>query len=706
MRKLFSIVFLWMVLQGTLSAQVISAEDVVMKGRTALAPANYRQPAWIPGTTLLTWVDGDILYLYSSGSDSAYKHLSLNELNTLHIGQGLDSIKSFPYLNWMEGKLAWYQFAGNVVVLELSSKAISIRNTIDAKAQGVDVETNYFSVALVKENNVFISSRGTEIQVTKDGREGIVYGQSVHRNEFGINKGTFWSPKGNMLAFYRMDESMVSTYPLMDLSTIPAKTTNIRYPMAGDSSHQVKVGVFNILKQKTIWLLAEGPLDQYLTNITWSPDEKYLYVAVLNREQNHLKLQKFDAATGSLISTLLEEKHEAYVEPQHGPLALDPSGRRMIWQSERTGHNHLYLLEEGKELIALTEGDWDVVEVLGLSGAGDKVYFQTAVEDGMSRHLCAVSIEDRKLSKLTQESGTHTCRVNLNTGDYLDVYTAMNVPRIITAYSGGAAKELLKASNPLTKYDACEVRLLKLYTDDSVALNARMILPARFDSTKVYPVLVYVYGGPHAQMITNSWLAGADLWLYSVAQRGYIVFTLDNRGSGNRGKAFEQYTFRNLGEKEAEDQMLGVQYLKGLKYVDSNNLNVFGWSFGGFMTINLMTQYPEVFKKGVAGGPVCDWRMYEVMYTERYMDTPETNPEGYANSNLINRIDKLKGELILVHGTSDDVVLWQHSLALQQAAVKKGVILDYMAYPGHAHNVLGKDRAHLHRTVSRYLGVK
>lgn len=706
MKKLFCLLFLGLVWKGTSYAQVISAEDVVMKGRTTLAPASYRQPAWIPGTTLLTWVDGEVLYLFSSGSDSAYKHLSLNELNTLHIGQGLDSIKSFPYLNWIEGKLAWYQFAGNVVVLELSSKAISVRNTFDAKAQGVDVETNYFSVALGKENNLFISTRGTEIQVTKDGKEGIVYGQSVHRNEFGINKGTFWSPKGNMLAFYRMDETMVSSYPIMDLSKTPAQATTIRYPMAGDSSHQVKVGVFNILKQKTIWLNTEGPLDQYLTNITWSPDEKYIYVAVLNRDQNHMKLQKFDSSTGSLLSTLLEEKHEAYVEPQHGPLALDPAGRRMIWQSERTGHNHLYLLEEGKEMVALTEGDWDVVEVLGLSSAGDKIYFQTAEEDGMSRHLLAVGIEDQKITKLTQGSGTHICRVNLNTGDYLDVYTALDVPRVISAYTGGVKKELLKASNPLEKYDACEVRLLKFYTDDSVALNARMILPAQFDSSKVYPVLIYVYGGPHAQMVTNSWLGGADLWLYSVAQRGYIVFTLDNRGSGNRGKSFEQFTFRNLGEKEAEDQMLGVQYLKGLKYVDSNNLNVFGWSFGGFMTINLMTKYPEVFKKGVAGGPVCDWRMYEVMYTERYMDTPETNPEGYANSNLINRINKLKGELMLIHGTSDDVVLWQHSLALQQSAVKKGVIMDYMAYPGHAHNVLGKDRAHLYRAVSRYLEIK
>jgi dipeptidyl-peptidase-4 len=706
MRKVFYFIICFGLLQAGLSAQVITAEEVVMKGRTSLAPATYRQPAWIPGTTLFTWVEGENLFLYSSGSDSAVKHFTLNQLNALHQEQGLDSVRSFPLFNWVEGKIGWYQSGGNIVVFDLAAQTISLRNTFDLKAENTDVEPTYYSVAFTRGNNLFVSTRGTEIQVSKEEKEGIVVGQSVHRNEFGITKGTYWSPKGNMLAYYRMDESMVTTYPILDLNSTPATTRTIRYPMAGDTSHQVKVGVFSVLKQKTVWLATSGPADQYYTNITWSPDERFVYLAVLNRDQNHLKLQKYDSNTGALLSTLLEEQHEAYVEPQHGPILLDPSGRRLIWQSERTGNNHLYLWEEGKELVTLTEGNWDVLEVTGVTTSGDQIYFQASGDDGMSRHLSRVSIDSGKVEKMTNESGTHYSKVNLNTGDYLDIFSSVEVPRTITLFSAEGKKELMKAPNPLVKYDACEVRLLKFYTEDSVALNARMILPTRFDSSKTYPVLVYVYGGPHAQMVTDSWLGGADLWLYSMAQRGFIVFTLDNRGSGNRGKKFEQYTFRNLGEKEAEDQLIGVNYLKGLSYVDSKNLNVFGWSFGGFMTINLMTRYPGLFRKGVAGGPVCDWRMYEVMYTERYMDTPEKNPDGYASSNLMNRIGDLKGDLMLIHGTSDDVVLWQHSLLLQQNAVKKGIIMDYMSYPGHAHNVMGKDRAHLHRVVSRYFGLE
>lgn len=705
MKKTLLLFALLLVFQASLSAQVITPEEVVLKGRTTLAPATYRQPAWLPGTSLWAWVEGQSLYLLANGSDSAYVALTLDELNGMHQQQGLDSLKAFPLYNWKEGKQAWYFSGGNLVLFSLAEKNLTLKNTFDPKAANLDVETEFFSVAYTRDNNLYINSRGTEIPVTRDANPAIVNGQSVHRNEFGINKGTFWSPRGNLLAFYRMDESMVTEYPILDLEQTPAQSKNIRYPMAGDSSHQVKVGVFNVLKQKTTWLQVTGPADQYLTNITWTPDERFIWVAVLNRDQNHMQLQQFDAATGARVATILEEKHEAYVEPLHGPLFLRPDGSRFIWQSERTGHNHLYLYKGTEEPKALTQGDWDVLELLGTSTDGNKLYIWGATTTGMERHLWVADMEQDTFYQVTREPGTHQVKVNLQDGAYLDFFTSWSVPRIIRVCDnqGREVKELLKASNPIAAYDSCEVRRLTFITEDSVMLNARMILPFRFDSTRTYPVLVYVYGGPHAQMVTDSWLGGADLWLYSMAQRGYIVFTLDNRGSGNRGKEFEQYTFRKLGEAEAYDQMLGVNYLRNLSYVNSKEIQVFGWSFGGFMTINLMTRHPEMFQKGVAGGPVCDWRMYEVMYTERYMDTPEANPEGYAGANLLNRIGKLRGDLMLIHGTSDDVVLWQHSLALQQSAVQKGVILDYMSYPGHAHNVMGKDRIHLYKTVSRYL---
>lgn len=262
---------------------------------------------------------------------------------------------------------------------------------------------------------------------------------------------------------------------------------------------------------------------------------------------------------------------------------------------------------------------------------------------------------------------------------------------------------LLNSINPLREYQACSIKLLKIKANDGkTLLNSRMILPPQFDSTKKYPVIVYVYGGPHAQMVSNNWLAGGDMWLYYMAQQGYITFTLDNRGSANRGLEFENATFRNLGKTETEDQLSGVAYLKSLPYVNKDRLGVFGWSFGGFMSTTLMTKTPDVFKVGVAGGPVIDWRFYEIMYTERYMDTPQENPEGYAAADLKNYAKNLKGKLLLIHGTNDNVVLWQHTLGYLKQCVEDGVLVDYFVYPGHEHNVLGPDRVHLMKKISQY----
>ena len=696
---LFTILFL-----GSTYGQKLTHEDVVLRGRTSLAPAGLQYADWLPGEGTLVWVENQTLMSIQPEQTIPDSMLNLQQLNAMHQAQQLDSLKRFPDMHWLPNKNGWYQHNGAVILLNLQQPEISVLNSFDPKVSNVDIEPVFHSVAFTRENNLFISNRGTEIQITHDLDTGIVNGQSVHRSEFGISKGTFWSPGGNALAFYRMDESMVTRYPILNIDSQPATVQWIRYPMAGAVSHQVTVGVYHVLRRKTVYLKTEGPVDQYLTNISWSPDEKKIWIAVLNRDQNHMQLQQYDALTGEKIKTMLEEKSEKYVEPEHGVNFL--SDGRWVWQSEKTGHNHLYLYGANGEFIrALTDGEWDVTDFLGFSKDEKYIYCMGAVNHGMERHLFKVSVQDSSVTRLSMGSGMHSCKIDFNLGYFTDAYSSLDIPKESGMFDseGKLVQMLKKAENPIQKYDACQVQLITLYADDSTALNARMILPHQFDSTRRYPVLVYLYGGPHAQMVTNSWLGGADLWLYSMAQKGYVVFTLDNRGSGNRGKDFEQATFRQLGEVEGKDQMKGIEYLQSLAFTDPDAYYIFGWSFGGFMTLNMMTQYPDVFRAGVAGGPVVDWSMYEVMYTERYMDTPEKNPDGYTASHIGNRIKQLKGNVLMVHGTSDDVVVWQHSLGLLKKAVKEKVILDYTVYPGHYHNVSGRDRVHLYDAIVRYL---
>ncbi|MFM9056120.1 MAG: prolyl oligopeptidase family serine peptidase, partial [Bacteroidota bacterium] len=501
--------------------------------------------------------------------------------------------------------------------------------------------------------------------------------------------------------------SMETDYPMIDFSARPADHEPIKYPFAGDSSHQVSIGVYDLVSGKTVYLQTGLPADQYLTNMAWSPDAQSVYVAVLNRGQDHMKLNRYSATTGVYERTLFEERDPMYTEPLHPMEFLPGDPSKFVWQSRRDGWNHLYLYDtSGKLIRQLTKGEWEVTDFNGFDGKGKTAFFHSTDNLGMDRVFKSVELSSGTIRLLTTGSGVHTCILNAQRTAFIDNWSSQTVPRvvrIVSARDGQVVETLLEAANPLADYTVGQTRTFTIQAaDGKTPLWCRLILPADFDSTRKYPAVVYLYGGPHAQMITNTWLAGADLWFHYLTQQGYIVFTVDNRGSSNRGKAFEQATFRKLGEEEMRDQIAGVNALKAFRYVDASRLGVYGWSFGGFMTTSLMTRYPGVFKAAVAGGPVLDWSYYEVMYTERYMDTPAENPEGYRISKLTAQADQLNGKLLLIHGTSDDVVVWQHSLMFLKQAVSKGVQLDYFVYPGHLHNVTGKDRVHLNSKITGY----
>ena len=575
-------------------------------------------------------------------------------------------------------------------------------------------------VAYTVGNNLYVD----QAAVT-DEPEGVVCGQSVHRNEFGIMKGIFWSPKGSLLAFYRMDESMVAQYPLVDITQRIGTVDNRRYPMAGETSHKVQVGVYNPATGSTLYLNAGDPTDRYFTNIAWTPDEKQILLIELNRDQNHAKLCRYDATTGEPIGEpLYEEQHPKYVEPMTPAVFLPWDESTFVYQSQRDGYNHLYLFgvagkeaTEGETAIGstyiervsvkqLTQGDWLVEQILGFNAKKKEIYFSATKESPLQSNIYKVSVTSGKITRLDGAEGVHQASLSGSGLYFIDRYSTPTVPRvveIVDTSKGKVLNTLLTAADPYEGYDMPEIEVGTIKADDGVTdLYYRLIKPTDFDPAKQYPVVVYVYGGPHAQLISNGWQYSASGWMLYMATKGCVVFTLDGRGSSNRGLEFENVTFRHLGVEECKDQIKGIEYLKSLPYVDGSRIGVHGWSFGGHMTTALMLRYPDVFKAGVAGGPVIDWQYYEVMYGERYMDTPQDNPEGYAETSLKNLAGNLKGRLLVIHDDHDDTCVPQHTLSFMKACVDARSYPDLFIYPNHPHNVGGRDRLHLYHVITRY----
>lgn len=691
----------------------ISAQDKQLTFKDAaylnkdVFPESIKQLQWMGESDNFVHVDMDKLVKTSAASLKTDTLISLEEIKSKLKEFDTEEIKKFPSITFTDENNFSFKYENTLWLFNIAEKKLQKLNSYNEHAENLDIDKNTNNIAYTIDNNLFISVNGAEIGITDDTDKGIVNGQEVHRREFGIEKGTFWSPKGNYLAFYRKDETMVTDYPLVDIDKRIAEVENTKYPMAGEKSHHVTIGIYNIEKGETIFLKTGEPADQYLTNISWGPDEKQIYVAVLNRDQNHMKLNSYNAKTGDFVKTLFEEKDDKYVEPEHGMWFVNSKPDQFVWMSERDGYDHLYLYDISGELIRqLTKGKWVVTDFMGLDDNGRNAYFTGTMDSPIERQVYSVSLKSGKITKLTNGKGTHKALFSADKKYFIDNYSSFS-ENVVQRYSlvdgkGKIIKVLLDSDDPLKDYNLGETTIFTIKSEDNTELYCRLIKPAGFDPSKKYPVFIYVYGGPHAQLIDDSWLAGAGLYLNMIAQKGYVVFTLDNRGSANRGREFEQAIFRDIGTVETADQMKGVEYLKSLDYVDAERMGVNGWSYGGFITISLLTRYPDVFKVGVAGGPVIDWKYYEVMYGERYMDTPQDNPEGYENSSLLNRAKDLKSKLLIIHGTMDPTVVWQNSLTFLKKCIDEGIQVDYMVYPGHEHNVRGKDRAHLYEKMFNY----
>jgi len=709
MNKL-KIIFLFIllpVLAGNLYAQdkMLTMRDAVVGQVSYLYPQYLSMIHW-KDTKSFTHVKSDALVAESLKGGSAKEVITLEEINEILKAAGKDALKYIPQYSWKDEVILCMKNENTFIEINTKTKKLEFSNSFDSRGENSDKHKTG-RVAYTVENNLYISDEREQIfAVSEEKNRGIVYGQEVHRREFGINKGTFWSPDGSKLAFYRKDETMVSDYPIVNIETRVASLENIKYPMAGMASQNVTLGVYSLENEEIVYMKTGEPKDQYLTSVTWSPDGKSIYIALLNREQNHMKLNCYNASTGELEKTLFEEKNDRYVEPQTPLMFLKTDPEKFIWQSRRDGYNHLYLYDTNGKLVSqITKGDWLVTDIIGFDPKEEYLFIESTEKSPIERHVYKINMKDYSKSEVTKEEGVHKVHLSPD-GKYLtDGYSNIKTPKVINLIdaNGKKIRNILTSDNPLKNYKMPEAELITIKSaDGKTDLHGRLIKPIDFDKSKKYPAIVYVYGGPHAQLVMNSWLGASRLWQYLMAQKGYVMLTIDNRGSANRGFEFESVIHRNVGELEMADQMKGIEYLQELGYVDMERIGVHGWSYGGFMTTSLILNHPDVFKVAVAGGPVIDWSLYEVMYGERYMDTPQENPEGYKKNNLALQANKLEGKLMLIHGAIDPVVVWQNSMKFIRACVENNKQVDYFVYPRHEHNVSGMDRIHLMDKVTNY----
>jgi dipeptidyl-peptidase 4 len=716
-KNLFACLVFLCIFQHTIWAQQqqFTMKEAVLGLSTTLAPFTLKQLKWMGNDTKqlahIVEKDGVESVIKTSIPDCSTEILfSLPKLNEAIAKFGIEPLKKIPTLNWQSDNY-FYSILANNIGIGCKIKNGSIKAdtifVLPAEAENIIVHPSSMNVAYVQNHNLYIkTAKHKTIQVTQDGSYDLEYaGGKVHQDEFGMSTYAFWSEDGDHIAFYKMNQSMVTDYPIIDWNATPAKVNLIKYPFAGQKSHEVKLLTYNLRNGKTAEMDTRTPADQYLTCVTWHPDNEHIYIGLLNRDQNDLSINKYDASNGQFLKTLLNEQHPKYVEPQH-PIYFIPEWKdAFVYWSQKDGFMHLYKVdEETSKQTQLTFGRFNINEWIGYNFKNKEILFTSSQEGAMNKQLFALDVMDKQIRKLNTVMGWHTVTANQNNTYVIDEFTNTNEPKAIDiiGIEGDYEKRLSTAKNTLTNYAIAKVTPVTLYSADLTKLHGRMMLPADFDANKKYPVIVYLYNGPHVQLIKNTFPESGNLWYDYLTQHGYIVFTMDGRGSGNRGFEFESATFGKLGTVEMEDQMVGVKYLQSLPYVDKDKMGIHGWSFGGFMATSFMLRMPDVFKVAVAGGPVMDWSKYEIMYTERYMDDVEKNKKGYDDNNLLTKTDKLKGKLLLIHGTDDDVVVWQHSLAFIKKCVDNNQQVDYFVYPGYQHNVRGKDRVHLMQKITDY----
>jgi len=548
-------------------------------------------------------------------------------------------------------------------------------------------------VSFVRDHNLWHVNLadGKERTITQSGTEEIRKGELdwVYPEELEIKTAYWWSPDSSAIAYLEMDERKVSQYSLVDFSSPSGEAELERYPVAGGANPVVRVLVVSVQGGEPRAMDIGAETDIYIPRVNWLNDSKHIAIQRLNREQNTLDLLIADAATGK-TRTALSGQDPNWVNVSDD-LYFFKDGKRFLWSSERTGYRHLYLYElDGKLLGQITKGEWEVTSLNAVEESKAAVYFTATEKSPLERHLYRIGVDGSGFTRITKEEGTHDAVLAPNASTFYDTYSnAAAPPRQDLYRTDGSRIAAINQNNvaELADYHLAPLEFLTVKSRDAVPLNASMIKPPNFDAQKKYPVLVSTYGGPHAQVVRNAWGGSNFLWHELMAQKGYIIFLLDNRGSAGRGHIFETPLHLRLGAQELSDQRDGVQYLKSLPYVDASRIGIWGWSYGGHMTLHAMFEAGDDFKAGFAGGPVTDWRYYDSIYTERYLGLPQKNEKGYRDSSPVKYAAQLKGKLLIAHGTGDDNVHFANTLTVINELIEAGKYVEVLAFPGRGHGV-------------------
>lgn len=597
----------------------------------------------------------------------------------------------------------------NNYVYDITSKS-TVAVSKNGKQQYASFSPDGKSVCFVRDNNLYLVNLSTnqETQITTDGkRNEIINGATdwVYEEEFSFDKGFQWSPDGKSIAYYRFDESAVKEFNLTYYGTLYPKEEKYKYPKAGETNSTVEIYIYSIASGKAVKADVNKEADQYIPRIKWTSDNSKLCVMRMNRLQNLLELYSVDAATGKSV-LMFSETNKAYIEITDHLTFLKKS-KEFIWTSTIDGFNHIYLYDlNGKLKQQITKGKWDVTDFYGFDEASGTYYFQAAMNSPMEKQVYAVSKvgAPRLISPAT---GTSDAKFSTNYKFYFITNSKIDQPHTVTLHiwSGKQVrviKDNKKVAETMSGYKLSKPEFFNFTTSEGISLNGWMIKPTDFNPSKKYPVFQYMYGGPNSQTVKNEWLGPNFFWFQMLAQNGYIIVSVDNRGTGARGEAFNKCIYKQLGKLETIDQIEVAKWMGKQTYVDASRIGAFGWSYGGYMTSLLMTKGADYFKAAIAVAPVTNWRYYDTIYTERYLQTPQMNAAGYDENSPINFTDKLKGNYLLVHGTTDDNVHMQNSMEMVTALVKEKKQFDSFYYPNKAHGISGV-RLHLYQKMTNFI---
>ena len=700
--------------QSAAPAQTLTVDRIYASpSLTGTPPRGIR---WLPdskGVTYTVTSDDETRLVMASVPKGEEQVLCVADTITVpdDLGEGPVRMGS---LQWAEvGDLGLFTWSGEVFTFDRKTGEVVRRTRSEVREANVFFAPDARKIAFTREHDLWLLDleNGSEVQATTTGSDTLLNGvlDWVYMEELftrGDVRAHWWSPDGGAIAYLQINESPVPEFAIVDFAPLHNTAELQHYPKAGDPIPIVRVGVYDVAARKTTWMDVDTSDNSYIARVYWLGDSRHLAIEKINRAQDDLQLLFADAGSGE-TREIIRERKDTWVNVtynKHYYLTKD----RFIWNSDRDGNSHLYLYDnEGNLLSQVTKGPWEVYKLDDVDEKHGRVFFTGLEHALIDRHVYTVSERGGRLKRLTSEDGTHSATFAPDHKHFIDRFSSASTPTTITVRSSSSGKVAFALHTPdtseLEAYDLPQREFMRITASNGLEYQCEMIKPRDFDAAGKYPVLIFTYGGPHRQVVQNAWGGTRYLWHAMMAERGYIIFSLDNRGSWGRGTAWEDPLLEKMGHVELEDQLLGVEYLKSLPYVDGDRIGIWGWSYGGYMTAIAMFKAPGVFKCGASIAPVSDWHFYDAIYTERYMKDPTDNADGYEASAPLNFVDGLEAPFFLAHGTADDNVHVQNTVRLTDELIKADKDFELMLYPGKYHGISGRAaRTHLFKRLTRF----